>query len=189
MRTLFLNPPAYENFDGGAGSRYQATREVWSFWYPTWLCYPAGMIKDSRVLDAPPEKLNQVQTVAIAKEYDFVVLHTSTPSFKMDVRTAEMIKAENPHCVIAFVGGHATAMPDQTLKASPAIDIAARKEFDFSMKEVADGWDWAKIQGISYQKDGKIHHNLDRAPLTNEELDKLPFVTQIYASRSRLPQI
>jgi len=180
MRTLFLNPPAYENFDGGAGSRYQATREVWSFWYPTWLCYPAGMIKDSRVLDAPPEKLNQVQTVAIAKEYDFVVLHTSTPSFKMDVRTAEMIKAENPHCVIAFVGGHATAMSDQTLKASPAIDIAARKEFDFSMKEVADGWDWAKIQGISYQKDGKIHHNLDRAPLLSEELDKLPFVTQIY---------
>jgi len=138
------------------------------------------MIKDSRVLDAPPEKLNQVQMIAIAKEYDFVVLHTSTPSFKMDVRTAEMIKAENPHCVIAFVGGHATAMPDQTLKASPAIDIAARKEFDFSMKEVADGWDWAKIQGISYQKDGKIHHNLDRAPLLSEELDKLPFVTQIY---------
>ncbi|MBM4257474.1 MAG: hopanoid biosynthesis associated radical SAM protein HpnJ [Deltaproteobacteria bacterium] len=180
MRTLFLNPPAYENFDGGAGSRYQATREVWSFWYPTWLCYPAGMIKDSRVLDAPPEKLNQVQTVAIAKEYDFVVLHTSTPSFKMDVRTAEMIKAENSNCVIAFVGGHATAMPEQTLKASPAVDIAARKEFDFSMKEVAEGWDWAKIQGISYQKDGKIHHNLDRAPLLSEDLDKLPFVTQIY---------
>jgi hopanoid biosynthesis associated radical SAM protein HpnJ len=180
MRTLFLNPPAYENFDGGAGSRYQATREVWSFWYPTWLCYPAGMIKDSRVLDAPPEKLNQGQTVAVAKEYDFVVLHTSTPSFKMDVRTAEMIKAENPQCVIAFVGGHATAMPEQTLKASPAVDIAARKEFDFSMKEVAEGWDWAKIQGISYRKDGKIHHNPDRAPLLSEDLDKLPFVTQIY---------
>src|SRR6266511_2497612 len=129
-KTLFLNPPSYEDFDGGAGSRYQATREVWSFWYPTWLCYPAGMIKDSRVLDAPPEKLNQAQTVAIAKDYDFVVLHTSTPSFKMDVRTAEMIKAKNPHCVIAFVGGHATAVPDQTLKASAAIDIAARKEFD-----------------------------------------------------------
>jgi hopanoid biosynthesis associated radical SAM protein HpnJ len=138
------------------------------------------MIKDSRVLDAPPEKLNQAQTVAIAKEYDFVVLHTSTPSFKLDVRTAEMIKAENPQCVIAFVGGHATAMPDQTLKASRAIDIAARKEFDYSMKEVAEGWDWAKIQGISYQKDGKIQHNLDRSPLLSEDLDKLPFVTQIY---------
>lgn len=180
MRTLFLNPPAYDNFDGGAGSRYQATREVWSFWYPTWLCYPAGMIKDSRVLDAPPEKLNQAQTVAIAKEYDFVVLHTSTPSFKMDVRTAEMIKAENPDCVIAFVGGHATAAPEQTLKASEAVDIAARKEFDLSMKEVAEGWDWNKILGISYRRDGKVHHNLDRTPMTSEELDRLPFVTQIY---------
>jgi hopanoid biosynthesis associated radical SAM protein HpnJ len=181
MRTLFLNPPAYDNFDGGAGSRYQATREVWSFWYPTWLCYPAGMIKDSRVLDAPPEKLNQAQTVAIAKEYDFVVLHTSTPSFKMDVRTAEMIKAENSHCLIAFVGGHPTAQPDQTLKASPAIDIAARKEFDYSMEEVSEGMEWSQIRGISYQKNGTIHHNLDRMAMTNEELDHLPFVTQIYA--------
>ena len=57
MRTLFLNPPSYDDFDGGAGSRYQATREVWSFWYPTWLCYPAGMIEGSKVLDAPPEHL------------------------------------------------------------------------------------------------------------------------------------
>src|SRR5262249_56737511 len=100
-----------------------------------------------------------VQTCALPI---FVVLHTSTPSFKMDVRTAEMIKAENPQCVIAFVGGHATAIPDQTLKASAAIDIAARKEFDWSMKEVAEGWDWSKILGISYRKDDKIYHNLDR---------------------------
>ncbi len=180
MRTLFLNPPAYDNFDGGAGSRYQATREVWSFWYPTWLCYSAGMIKDSRVLDAPPEGLNQVQSVDIAKEYDFVVLHTSTPSFKMDVQTAELIREKNPNATIAFVGGHPTAMPDQTLQASEVIDIVARKEFDFSMKEVAEGMDWDQIRGISYRKNGQIVHNLDRSPMTSEELDSLPFVTQIY---------
>ena len=52
MKTLFLNPPSYDDFDGGAGSRYQATREVWSFWYPTWLAYPAGMLAHSRLLDA-----------------------------------------------------------------------------------------------------------------------------------------
>lgn len=181
MRTLFLNPPAYDNFDGGAGSRYQATREVWSFWYPTWLCYPAGMIQESRVLDAPPEGLNQAQSVDIAKAYDFVVLHTSTPSFKMDVQTAEMIKDNNPGAIIAFVGGHPTAMPAQTLQASTAIDIAARKEFDWSMKEVAGGVDWDQIRGISYRKNGQIVHNLDRTPMTNEELDRLPFVTSIYA--------
>jgi len=56
MKPLFLNPPTFEDFDGGAGARYQASREVTSFWYPTWLCFPAGMIEGSRVVDAPVQK-------------------------------------------------------------------------------------------------------------------------------------
>ena len=65
MKTLFLNPPSYDDFDGGAGSRYQATREVWSFWYPTWLCYPAGMIPGQPACSTPrPSTSNQAQTVA-----------------------------------------------------------------------------------------------------------------------------
>ena len=180
MKTLFLNPPSYDDFDGRAGSRYQATREVWSFWYPTWLCYPAGLIPQSRVLDAPPEHLNQQQTVAIAKDYDFVVLHTSTPSFQLDARTAEMIKDANPKCTIAFVGGHVTSQPDQSLKASAAIDLVARKEFDYAVRDVAEGRDWEKIPGISYRRNGTIVHNPEPLPLTTEQLDALPFVTQIY---------
>src|ERR1700679_1283486 len=53
LKTLFLNPPSFENFDGGAGSRWPATREIESFWYPVWLAYPAGMLEGSRLLDAP----------------------------------------------------------------------------------------------------------------------------------------
>ena len=37
MRTLFLQAPSYDGFDGGAGARYQAKREIKSFWFPTWL--------------------------------------------------------------------------------------------------------------------------------------------------------
>ena len=180
MKTLFLNPPSYDDFDGGAGSRYQATREVWSFWYPTWLAYPAGMVEDARLLDAPPEHLDQDQVVNIAAGYDFVVLHTSTPSFKLDVRTAQKIKDTNPRCTIAFVGGHITAQPDESLKFSPAIDVVARKEFDFALRDIAAGRDWASIPGISYRTNGGITHNPEAVPLTREQLDTLPFVTQIY---------
>jgi hopanoid biosynthesis associated radical SAM protein HpnJ len=180
MKTLFLNPPSYEDFDGGAGSRYQATREVWSFWYPTWLAYPAGMIPGARLLDAPPHGYNLAQTIEVARDYDFVVIHTSTPSLRNDARTAEAIKAANPQAIIAFVGGHPTAVPEETLKVSPAIDIAGRKEFDFSMVEVAQGMDWAKIGGVSYRKNGVISHNPDRPVLTRAELDDLPFVTEVY---------
>src|SRR5215470_9550408 len=88
MRTLFLNPPSYDDFDGGAGSRYQAKREVWSFWYPTWLCYPAGMLPGARVLDAPPHDVSPEETVRIARDFDLIVVHTSTPSFRADVHGA-----------------------------------------------------------------------------------------------------
>ena len=56
MKTLLLNPPSFEKFDGGAGSRWPATREIESYWYPVWLAYPAGMLEGSRLLDAPPHK-------------------------------------------------------------------------------------------------------------------------------------
>src|SRR6266446_9521151 len=180
MKTLFLNPPSYDDFDGGAGSRYQATREVWSFWYPTWLAYPAGMIPGARLLDAPPHNYTVEMTINEAKNYDLVVIHTSTPSLRMDTRTAEAIKAANPNTIIAMVGGHPTARPEETLKLSPSIDIAARKEFDYSMLEVAEGRDWSTIGGISYQKNGVLHNNPDRPSLTDEELDQLPFVTEVY---------
>ena len=47
MRTLFLQAPSYDGFDGGAGSRYQARREIRSFWYPTWLAQLAALVPDS----------------------------------------------------------------------------------------------------------------------------------------------
>ncbi len=180
MRTLFLNPPSYDDFDGGAGSRYQATREVWSFWYPTWLCYPAAMIPDSKVVDAPPEGIPQDVVAEMARDYDLVVLHTSTPSFTLDCRTARLMKDVNPNCVVGFAGGHVTAEPEAALQAGDAIDFVTRKEMDFAVKEVWDGRDWSDIAGISYRKGGAIHHNPDRPVLTNKDLDALPFVTPIY---------
>ena len=57
LRTLFLHPPSSEGFDGGAGSRYQAKREIRSFWYPTWLAQPAALCPGSRLIDAPPDGL------------------------------------------------------------------------------------------------------------------------------------
>ncbi|MGH9767393.1 MAG: hopanoid biosynthesis associated radical SAM protein HpnJ, partial [Blastocatellia bacterium] len=81
MKTLLLNPPSFEKFDGGASSRWPATREIESYWYPVWLAYPAAMIRDlggeSRLLDAPPHHVSPEETAQLAKEYDFVVLFTS----------------------------------------------------------------------------------------------------------------
>src|SRR5437868_1694493 len=103
LKTLFLNPPSFENFDGGASSRWPATREIESYWYPVWLAYPAGMLEGSRLLDAPPHHIDAAQTIEISKQYEFVVLFTSTPGFKGDCRLAEAMKAANPRLTVASV--------------------------------------------------------------------------------------
>ena len=54
MRTLFLQAPSFDGFDGGAGARYQTKREVASFWYPTWLAQPAAMVPNSKLIVLNP---------------------------------------------------------------------------------------------------------------------------------------
>src|SRR5439155_860540 len=139
MRTLFLHPPSYEGFDGGAGSRYQARREVRSFWYPTWLAQPAALVSGSRLVDAPPDGLTLADVRPLARDYELAVLHTSTPSFAHDVRVAEALKTDNPRLRVGFVGAHVAVNPAASLAASPAIDFVTRSEFDFTLKEVAEG--------------------------------------------------
>jgi hopanoid biosynthesis associated radical SAM protein HpnJ len=179
MKPLFLNPPTFEDFDGGAGARYQASREVTSFWYPTWLCFPAGMIEGSRVVDAPVQKLSLEQCIDIAREFDVVVMYTSTPTLQIDIETARRIKEVKPDIVAVLTGPHVSVLPDESLKTGNGIiDIVCRGEFDYSTKELCEGRDWSRIDGISFLKDGKIIHTTDRPPIA--DLDALPFVAPIY---------
>jgi len=178
LKTLFLNPPSFENFDGGAGSRWPATREIESYWYPVWLAYPAGMIEGARLLDAPPHKITAEQTIEIAKGYDFLVLFTSTPGFPGDIRISEAIKQANPKIKIAFVGPHVSVLPEKSLRDNPVIDFICRKEFDYAMVDYANGKPLAEIPGVSFLQDGKIIHNPDAPQIT--DLDALPHVTDVY---------
>jgi hopanoid biosynthesis associated radical SAM protein HpnJ len=178
MKTLLLNPPSFEKFDGGAGSRYQATREITSFWYPVWLAYPAGLIRDSRLLDAPADGVTPEQTVQVAEDYDFVVFFTSTPGFRSDVRLAQMLKDAKPQIKIAFVGPHVSVQTEESLRTSTAIDFVARREFDYSVAEFAWGKKIEDISGISFRQNGHIVHTPDRRAIEN--LDGLPFVSEIF---------
>jgi len=178
LKTLFLNPPSFENFDGGAGSRWPATREIESYWYPVWLAYPTGMLEGARLLDAPPHHVSAEETINIARDYEFLVLFTSTPGFPGDIRLAQRIKDVNPKIKIAFVGPHVGVLPEKSLKDCPAIDFVVRKEFDYATVEYANGKPVEEILGASYRKNGSVVHNPDRPEL--QDLDSLPHVTDVY---------
>ncbi|MGA0603088.1 hopanoid biosynthesis associated radical SAM protein HpnJ [Caulobacter sp. KR2-114] len=179
MRTLFLQAPSFDGFDGGAGSRYQAKREIKSFWYPTWLAQPASLVENSKLVDAPPHDQTLNDVLAMAKDFDLAVLHTSVPSFASDVKTIEAMKAVNPNLKAGLIGAKVAVDADGSMQKAPVVDFVARNEFDFSIKEVADGVPFADIKGVSYRNSsGVIVHNEDRPILEN--MDDLPFVTPVY---------
>ncbi|CAG9164605.1 hopanoid biosynthesis associated radical SAM protein HpnJ [Cupriavidus pinatubonensis] len=178
-KTLFLQAPSFDGFDGGAGSRYQAKREIKSFWYPTWLAQPAALVPGSRVLDAPADELTPQQTLDIAVDYDLVIIHTSTPSFPTDAKFAEELKKRKPGVMIGMVGAKPAVDPGGTLGASDAIDFVCREEFDYTCQDVAAGKPLKDILGLSYRlPDGSLEHNGQRPMIEN--MDELPFVAPVY---------
>jgi len=179
MKTLFLQAPSYNGFDGGAGSRYQAKREIRSFWYPTWLAQPAALVPGSRLVDAPAEGLSVEASLQIAQQYDLVIIHTSTPSFPTDALFAEDLKKRKSSVLVGMVGAKVAVDPQDSLAATTAIDFVCREEFDFTCQEIAQGRPLAEILGLSYRApDGSIKHNEPRPTL--EDMDSLPFVAPIY---------
>src|SRR6266446_1501516 len=178
LRTLFLHPPSFQGFDGGAGARYQARREIRSFWYPTWLAQPAALVPGSRLVDAPPAGLTLDDVVPLAREYDLAVRHTSAASFAHDVRVAEALKRESPRLRIGFVGAHVAVQRERALAASPAIEFVAGNEFDFTIQEIAQGRPLSAVAGLSYRVNGHCERSPERSPLEN--MDALPFVVDVY---------
>jgi hopanoid biosynthesis associated radical SAM protein HpnJ len=137
------------------------------------------LVENSRLIDAPPHKTTLDDVLAIAKDYDNVVMHTSVPSFKSDVKVAEALKAANPSLRIGMIGAKVAVDADKSLRDGPVIDYVARNEFDFTIKEVCDERELSGIAGLSYRNAaGVIVHNEDRPIL--EQMDDLPWVTPVY---------
>ena len=179
LRTLFLQGPSFDGFDGGAGSRYQAKREVRSFWYPTWLAQLAALVEDSKLIDAPARGLELKDVLPLAKDYQLLVMFATAPSFRSDIKVAEAFKAANPDLHIGLVGAHVATLPQQSLEASPALDFVARHEFDYTIQEIAYGKPYAEVDGITWRNPaGETVHNRERALI--HDMDVLPSVAKVY---------
>lgn len=179
MRTLFLQGPSFEGYDGGAGARYQAKREIRSFWYPTWLAQPAALIEGSKLIDAPAHDLSWDDIAPEADVHDLVILHTSTPSFGQDIRTAELLKQRNPKLIIGMIGAKVAVETQASMEIAKVVDFVCRNEFDFTILDVAKGLPFEEIKGITWRNAaGDIINNPDRPVI--EDMDSLPFVSPIY---------
>jgi hopanoid biosynthesis associated radical SAM protein HpnJ len=136
------------------------------------------MLEGSRLLDAPPHHVSGEETINICRDYEFLVLFTSTPGFPGDIRLATKIKEANPNIKICFVGPHVTVLPDRSLQECAAIDFVVRKEFDYATVDFANGKPLSDIPSVTWRGPNGIVHNPEGPQIT--DLDSLPDVTDIY---------
>lgn len=189
MKILLLNPPFLPRFS--RGQRSPAVTKSGTLYYPMWLCYAAGLLEKSgfevKVLDAVAKCITHEEVFKIARDFSpsVTVVDTSTPSIFNDVDAAAKIK-DITGSFIVLVGTHPSALPEETLRINESIDAVARREYEYTVLEIASLISGGKvtragleaIDGISFRWDGNIFHNKDREFF--EDLDSLPFVSEIY---------
>src|SRR4029078_9722510 len=114
--------------------------------------YAAHTMEESKVLDAPPHGISIERTVEMAKDFELLVLFTSTPGFHVDAKMAGMMKDVNPKLKVAFVGPPVTTEPEKTLRSTAAIDFVVRREFDYQIADYAKGKPLEELPGVSFRK-------------------------------------
>jgi len=185
MKVLLLNPPF--KFRISRASRWPEYTKSGTIYYPFWLAYATGVLMQAEhevmLIDAIAKGWSIHKTINEIVKFDpeLLVIETSTSTIKSDVNFIKKFnKASNAKVIL--VGPHVSALPEDILKMSKAIDFVARKEYDYTVLDLANTLEKnGKIKdvlGISYRKGRKVVHNSDRPVIRN--LDKLPFVSKIY---------
>lgn len=192
MRIYLLNAPYLENFVRCGRWQGVAARGG-TMYYPLWLAYATGLLEKEghtvRLVDAIAAKWDVENVVNDVRTFnpDLIVVDSNFSSLKYDIQVANILK-ENSNAKTVLVGPPASQFTEKILL--DGVDIVARFEFDFTLKEVAEtienGNSLRNVKGISYLENGEIKHNPNREFTTEKELDSLPFVSAVYKKHLKI---
>lgn len=181
-----LNPPFKGRFSRSA--RSPAVAPSGTIYYPLWLAYATGVLEEAgfnvRLIDAPAHGLNLKEVIASLNNFSprMIVLDSSTPSIFSDVKSAETLKDVFPQSLVVLVGTHVSALPEETLRMSKKIDAVARREYDYTLRDLALALNEQRslhsVKGLSFRAKDEYIHN-DNRPFI-EDLDALPFISKVY---------
>ena len=184
MRVLLLMPPYIAGFSRSA--RWEGVQISGSWWYPIYLAYCTGLLEqgghETKLIDAPAAEITHEDTFRIVREFSpqLTVLNFSIKSLDNDLKVAAKIH-ELTGSEIILVGPSAYFDSVDTLKKSEVVKYLAKGEYDFTVRELADGMSLENIKGLFWKNSkGEIVENPPREPVTGEQLDMFPFVTDVY---------
>ncbi|MBI2421574.1 MAG: radical SAM protein [Candidatus Hydrogenedentes bacterium] len=178
MRVAVLNPMFGKDFTKSA--RWFARSRGRVQRHPDYLATAAAVIEqaghqllfmDCQAKNMPTAEV--IQNHLKAFKPDMVVYQATTPSIYADIEAARLCK-EAVGGMHVMVGPHVSAEPESTLRASKGVlDAVARHEFDYILRDLANGVLIKDCRGASWM-DGEVYRENPDMPYI-ENLDDLPF--------------
>lgn len=172
MKIFMLNPPYGMDFCRSA--RWAARSRGRVQRHPDWMLIATAVLEEAgnrvRFLDGAALNLsfNEVSAELSNFRPDLTVIHTTTPSIYNDLKYARL--AKDAGSMVVLIGAHASAEPEDTLKKAPFVDAIAIGEYDYTLREIAEGKSLKDIKGITTLSDGHINFTGERGPIDVKEL-------------------
>ena len=145
MKILILNPAYGEKFCKSA--RWFAKSRGRVQRHPDFLCTAIAILEQAghwcAFVDGAAKNVSGGETEEIIKSFkpEMVVIQATTPSIYSDLEYARMCKRlAGKGCLTVMVGAHPSAEPEDTLgKAAGGLDVVARGEYDYTLRDIAAG--------------------------------------------------
>ena len=181
---MLFTPPYVANFMRNAG--WDAVTVSGSNWYPIYLAYCTGLLEkhghEVKLLDAQVAGISRKKLYQIIDEFnpELSVMYFSIVSLSNDLEIAEYIQEQLKRNIVLVGYCKCRSNPTEILRQSK-VKLLAEGEFDFTVLDLANGKKLDQIDGL-YWKDAanELHRNSPRRPVTAEELNEFPFVTDVY---------
>ena len=199
MKIVLINPPfKVEHGKFSRDQRSPAITKSGTLYYPTWLASATGVLTEAghacKLLDCCAVQWDDDKALKAIKDFspEMIVINTSTPSIFSDCQFAEKVKNFLPNVYAVLVGTHPSALPEETLDINSAVDAIARREYEYTLKEVAQclelgNRNFEAVLGLTYRdENNRIWSNDDRPFI--EDLDSLPFVSKVYKEQGINPK-
>jgi len=177
MKILVLNPPYLKDFCRSA--RWAARSRGRVQRHPDWLLIAVGVLERAghrvKFIDGPVHQMSREEVAGEIGDFlpELAVIHTTTPSIYNDISYAALVKEKAPKALTILVGPHASALPVETLRlAGTAVDAVAVGEYDYTLRDLAEGTPLREVKGLYYREDGRAIYTSDRPEL---DVNELPF--------------
>jgi len=177
MKIFFVNPMYSLGFSKSA--RWSAKSRGRTQRHPDYLAMATAVSREAGhqvyFLDAQAKNLPYHKSLEMLEFFkpDMTVIWSTTPSIYSDIAFAEQVKIKDKNCMTVLVGAHPSALPEETLKISDKIDAIAFNEFDYTIRDLANGARKENCLGLAWRKGNEIKINKQRPFIT--DLDSLPF--------------